>query len=417
MSNQAPLGDLNISDEEISGQEETDDIIHSPKWGEEVPEEFGAEVAQLRPDKRTRRNVATAAPTKRSEQRDLASEREALEAMYEAEFWAGEQAMLEHGDEAEMAVSDMSMTEEQDPTRDDVDISFSAANFGAEEEIGGKGARASDELRDLLDDVSDLSSEHDAPASGNDFQVGTSYTHLPASSDTPSGTAIDATVEPITESHAELKQSLEPHIQEICRECAFLREELESRDRKIAMLEAQNAALAQKPSYLDVSTNTETPPLKENEHSILPKESGKTSQQAIVLPPASPLLMQTGSSLMRFIHGSLDMAKKLFLIFAEFLNATLQQGQKFFLSDVDGPIPFMEKMRIAFNAVWAIITCLASPCCFTMNAALLASLYNERETWIQANALTRKHMLRQVSGGSFILELMFMTMGSLAYTT
>ncbi|KAL7795921.1 hypothetical protein V8C37DRAFT_373925 [Trichoderma ceciliae] len=406
MSKRAPLAKLSISDEK-SNHAETD-IAMPQKWDEnDVPSRFGAETEKVSPNKYTKK-VAAATSTKKDEPGNPAITRKAdLESNSDEAYWARQEAMiLENIYEAELVDDDIPMIEEQSPRMEDEEVSFSAADFGAgAAESGTTLKRASEELGYSLENDSDLESE-------DDLQVNPVCTSQSMIVDTTRVAASDIAnmVKSTTKSHAELNRSPEANIQQSCQKCALMEEELKSRDKLIAALEAQMATSANKTmSSVDAGTNTETPPGQNWQLSYL-RECDIERQFSTT--KQSTLLLQVPFIL---IQACLNMAKIFYLLLTYLLGIVSQKGRELFLFCVSGSVSLKGKTHSFKNIVEPAIIYLATPVCLTANLALFMSMHREKDKWTQANGLTRKHLLKHAGGESVMGEFIF-AIASLAIT-
>ncbi|KAL7947166.1 hypothetical protein V8C42DRAFT_316906 [Trichoderma barbatum] len=258
---------------------------------------------------------------------------------------------------------------------------------------------------------SDGESEFSAATNENISPVSSSHLGRPISSDVARDAASEIGNSVASSTKAESIQSLEETIQEILREGDFLKKELASRDERIATLEADKAALTNKTvkamSSTDASTTTETLAGQVCQPTY-PREDDN-EQQVIAIkkvsspPPASSLTTQ-GSSVIRFTRTQLDRAKSLYLATANLVDMESLPGYVLLLSRVKRSATFKETVDIFLNWVQAAVFFLATPFCMIMSFSLYLSMEQEKNMWMQANALTRKHLLgcaSGVSGGLF----------------
>lgn len=430
MSNRTPLTKLSISGEKSAQA----DIEQPDKWSGAVPEDFGAEPKPPSPNKRIRRVAAVdstkknehgnlaaaAASTKKDEHIDLAAAREAslaLDREYDKYVAADEAMSFENRGEDEVLNETTPVMGEQSPTMEDEEVSFFPADFSA----GGKSAL--DELGADFGNDSDIDSETNGNTYEDNLPVDAVCTSRSISSDAASDIASEVRNNMVESTNTESSQGLEANIQEICRERDVLRKELESRDERIAALEIQNAALMNRTATTmtsaDASTSTETLPRQvwqpnypregDNEQQLI------TTKQTLSLPPLYSLAMQT-TMVARFIHVCLDIAKNLHLAFTSLVGMASLPGQELFLSCVGRSASFKGTVDFVQDTVRATVVYLATPVCMAMSVAILMSVQHEKNTWMQANALTRKHLLRHASGVSGTWDWdWFFTIGSMAY--
>lgn len=225
----------------------------------------------------------------------------------------------------------------------------------------------------------------------------------------------DEREEALRQQNASLKKQLESQNEKaeaIRQENASLKEQLESHTEKISAREAEIAALRKtaikaNPSA-DVATNTETPagqilqpnyPRKDDdEQRVVSLEKPSSS------PPVSSLAVQKATAVRR-VQPFVAIAKDLYFDLTEAMNM--------------GPKPSPLSDTIYIFQIWAraVITFLATPIWTLASLFMYLSVQHEKNLWMQANALTRKQLLGQVSGATedwtadWIWDILF-TVGS-----
>ncbi|OPB41667.1 hypothetical protein A0O28_0083870 [Trichoderma guizhouense] len=222
---------------------------------------------------------------------------------------------------------------------------------------------------------------------------------------------LESSKEKISAREAEIASQNE-RVEVISQENASLKEQLESHTEKISAREAEIAALRKtaikaNPSA-DVATNTETPagqilqpnyPRKDDdEQRVISLEKPSSS------PPVSSLAVQKATAVRR-VQPFVAIAKDLYFDLTEAMNM--------------GPKPSPLSDTIYIFQIWAraVITFLATPIWTLASLFMYLSVQHEKNLWMQANALTRKQLLGQVSGATedwtadWIWDILF-TVGS-----
>jgi hypothetical protein len=457
MPNHAPLPKLAIPDKK-SNLTAVDDTTQLSKWEGDAPDEFAAQIRPVSPN-RYKKKVTAEASTKRNEHVDLvvAKEVESKAVSEEEGYWATQGAMIpKNNDESETVDKDIPLMEEQsptveeqsptvedddptvgddDPTVGDDEISPSFSNFGAEVADNG-GRTAMDELGANFGNDSDSGSEYNAFNLKNDIGIDSMYTNKSIESGFANHSLSDDTsdvandlVESTTESNTESSQSREPDTHQGCQECVSLRE-------RIAELEAQNAALTKKAiSSVDAGMNTETPPEQDWQPSYSSVDAGINTETppeqdwqpsylrerdiewqvstSSLLPLAASIPMQTTTA--QSIQACLDTVKKLYLVLTGLEGIALQLGQELSPSYVCRSIPLKlkEKAYMFKDLIKAATLYISTPFWFAINLVLFVNMHQEKETWMQANSLTRKHLLKHANGESSLFWELFFTIGSL----
>lgn len=222
----------------------------------------------------------------------------------------------------------------------------------------------------------------------------------------------DEREEALRQENASLKKNLESQYEKteaISQENASLKKQLEShteaREAEIAAL--RKTAIKANPSA-DVATNTETPagqilqpnyPRKDDdEQRVISLEKPSSS------PPVSSLAVQKATAVRR-VQPFVAIAKDLYFDLTEAMNM--------------GPKPSPLSDTIYVFQIWAraVITFLATPIWTLASLFMYLSVQHEKNLWMQANALTRKQLLGQVSGATedwtadWIWDILF-TVGS-----
>ncbi|KAJ4858537.1 hypothetical protein T069G_06804 [Trichoderma breve] len=209
----------------------------------------------------------------------------------------------------------------------------------------------------------------------------------------------DEMVEAMLQENASLKKQLESQDEgagAVRQENASLKEQLQSYTEIISAGEAEIAALKKttvkaNPSG-DVATKTETPAGQILQLNYPRKDDDK--QKVISLekpsssPPASSLVAQKATAVRR-VQPFVAIAKDLYFDFTEAMNVGPKQG------------PLSGSTTYIFQ-IWAraVITFLATPIWTLMSLFMYLSVQHEQNLWMQANALTRKQLLGQVSGAT-----------------
>lgn len=208
----------------------------------------------------------------------------------------------------------------------------------------------------------------------------------------------DERVEAITQENASLKKQLESQnesAEAVRQENASLKEQLESHTEMISAREAEiealrGTAIKANPSA-DVATNTETPAGQ----ILQPNYPGKDDDEQRVIsleepsssPPVSSLVVQKATAVRR-VQPFVAIAKDLYFDLTEAMNM--------------GPKPSPLSDTIYVFQIWAraVITFLATPIWTLASLFMYLSVQHEKNLWMQANALTRKQLLGQVSGAT-----------------
>ncbi|QYT00731.1 hypothetical protein H0G86_007808 [Trichoderma simmonsii] len=205
---------------------------------------------------------------------------------------------------------------------------------------------------------------------------------------------LESSKEKISAREAEIASQNE-RAEAISQENASLKEQLESHTEKISAREAEIAALRKtaikaNPSA-DVATNTETPagqilqpnyPRKDDdEQRVISLEKPSSS------PPVSSLAVQKARAVRR-VQPFVAIAKDLYFDLTEAMNM--------------GPKPSPLSDTIYVFQIWAraVIAFLATPIWTLASLFMYLSVQHEKNLWMQANALTRKQLLGQVSGAT-----------------
>ncbi|KAL6824826.1 hypothetical protein V8C40DRAFT_220004 [Trichoderma camerunense] len=220
----------------------------------------------------------------------------------------------------------------------------------------------------------------------------------------------DEIVEAMSQQNALLKKQLESSREEIsAREAgiasqeeiaeamrqqnASLKKQLESHTERISAREAEIAALKKttvkaNPS-VGVATSTKTPagqilqlncPRKDDdEQKVISLEKSSSS------PPVSSLAARKATAV-RSVQPFVAIAKDLYFDLTEATNV----GPK--------PSPLSDTTYIFQIWARAVITFLATPIWTLASFFMYLSVQHEKNLWMQANALTRKQLLGQVSG-------------------
>ncbi|PKK47345.1 hypothetical protein CI102_7740 [Trichoderma harzianum] len=176
---------------------------------------------------------------------------------------------------------------------------------------------------------------------------------------------------------------------------ASLKKQLESHTERISAREAEIAALKKttfkaNPS-VGVATSTKTPagqilqpncPRKDDdEQKVISLEKPSSS------PPVSSLAARKATAV-RSVQPFVAIAKDLYFDFTEAMNV----GPK--------PSPLWDTTYIFQIWARAVITFLATPIWTLASFFMYLSVQHEKNLWMQANALTRKQLLGQVSGAT-----------------
>ncbi|KAL6853288.1 hypothetical protein J3F83DRAFT_756065 [Trichoderma novae-zelandiae] len=205
-------------------------------------------------------------------------------------------------------------------------------------------------------------------------------------------------------------------------ELAALEQELELREKRISGLEAQNSQLANKTakttSTSDAATNTEASPgdavsrpnsFSEAEHD----QRLVTAQREQSSSPMSSLAINK-AELVRFIQVWFDMLKPFYFAFIS-LAGTASRRASSFLSSVGRSDSFKRAVNSIQKSARASAMYLATPFWIIMSFAMFMSIWRERSYWVQANAVTRRHLLKHATGVSEIADWeVFFAIGSAA---
>ncbi|KAM6484320.1 hypothetical protein HDV62DRAFT_291968 [Trichoderma sp. SZMC 28011] len=219
----------------------------------------------------------------------------------------------------------------------------------------------------------------------------------------------------LRQENASLKKNLESQYERaeaISQENASLKEQLESHTEMISARGAEidalrKTAIKANPSA-DVATNTETPAGQILQPNYPRKDDDE--QRAISLekpsssPPVSSLAVQKATAVRR-VQPFVAIAKDIYFDLTEAMNM--------------GPKPSPLSDTIYVFQIWAraVITFLATPIWTLASLFMYLSVQHEKNLWMQANALTRKQLLGQVSGATedwtsdWIWDILF-TVGS-----
>ncbi|KAL7784387.1 hypothetical protein V8C43DRAFT_292328 [Trichoderma afarasin] len=208
----------------------------------------------------------------------------------------------------------------------------------------------------------------------------------------------DEIVEAMRQENASLKKKLgsQEEIAEAMRQQnASLKKQLESHTERISAREAEIAALKKttvkaNPS-VGVATSTKTPagqilqlncPRKDDdEQKVISLEKSSSS------PPVSSLAARKATAV-RSVQPFVAIAKDLYFDLTEAMNV----GPK--------PSPLSDTTYIFQIWARAVLTFLATPIWTLASFFMYLSVQHEKNLWMQANALTRKQLLGQVSGAT-----------------
>ncbi|KAL5091169.1 hypothetical protein Trisim1_003483 [Trichoderma cf. simile WF8] len=208
----------------------------------------------------------------------------------------------------------------------------------------------------------------------------------------------DEREEALLQENASLKKQLESQYERaeaMSQKNASLKKEIESHTEIISTRDAEivalkKTALKANPSA-DVATNTETPVGQ----ILQPNYSRKDDDEQRVIslekpsssPPVSSLAVQKATAVRR-VQPFVAIAKDLYFDLTEAMNM--------------GPKPSPLSDTIYVFQIWAraVITFLATPIWTLASLFMYLSVQHEKNLWMQANALTRKQLLGQVSGAT-----------------
>ncbi|KAL6902861.1 hypothetical protein GGI43DRAFT_323256 [Trichoderma evansii] len=412
------------------------DLSAASGWTNEVPDDYARKIEPVSPNRRKSRKGVTAEALIEWNQQisPIAVTEAVLEAASDVESNLISPAAKtpEIKNETGTPVhSDVFMISEQSPRIEANDTSPCVSDFGIEAAVSGEQRTAFEELSGAnFLDGSDSESERNAFIHGNDTESDAVYVSKSIASDSVGDFTGDSAcdianhmAEPITGSNIGQYQNQEPNItHEDCQECINMKEELAqervrreeqtaqkyiqmeeqmvqqrrdmeeklvkerkqmeeklvSLEKEIAEFEARSIAFEHKAvAYVDACMDTET-------HNG--QEAGMSSP---ILPPSPPQL-GSSSATPHLTQTPLDQ------VFGACL-ALFYECQS--LSPTEIPYLFIGLIKsIFFRRV--------TPLCCLGNLFLLLQTHREREMWMQANSLTRKHLLEHPGAQSSVWELL-----------
>ncbi|PTB61591.1 hypothetical protein BBK36DRAFT_1163832 [Trichoderma citrinoviride] len=226
------------------------------------------------------------------------------------------------------------------------------------------------------------------------------------------------------ESRAESSAALEKELEFRNEKFAVLERNLELRNKRISGLEAQNSQLAagttKTVSTRDSATNTKTSPEDALSRTITSREDENvqrlvTAEREQPSSPTSTFALKT-AELVRFVQMCFGMLKALYLACIS-VASTASITARSFLSSVGRSESFQTAVDAGQRSVRASAIYLATPFWIIMSFAMFMSIWRERSYWVQANAVTRKHLLKHAAGVFEIADWeVFFAIGSAALT-
>lgn len=434
--------------------------LSAAAWMNETPDDFARRIEQVSPNiRKSRKEVTAEALIEWNQQISPVAAKEAvLKAVFddESNSVARVAKTPKIKDEEAPLDSNAFMVDEQSPGIEAKGISPCVSDFGVEAVVSGEQRSAFDELSgaNFWND-GDSGSERNEFIHENDTEADVAYASKSMDSCSVGGFTGDSACDiayhvagSITESNKSQYQNREPNItHEDCRECINMKEDmiqerklteekmvlerthmeeqmvqermqmeeqmsrervqmeeqidqermrmeetLASLKKTIAVLEAQSIAFTDKAAaYADACMNTET---NDGQESDMASPKSLSSP-----PPPSPSPSQLGLSSVPSHPAQTPVAQILGPCLA--LSHECQST-----SPMEIPYPFLDFIKSTIFRIVSLLCCL-------VNFALSVRMHREKEIWIQANSLTRKHFLEHPSAEFSIWGLLFI-IGSLA---
>ncbi|TFB00638.1 hypothetical protein CCMA1212_007099 [Trichoderma ghanense] len=224
------------------------------------------------------------------------------------------------------------------------------------------------------------------------------------------------------ESRAERIAAMKKELQSRNEKFAVLEKDWTLRGERISELEAQNSQLTNETtktvSTCDSATNTEASPgdavLQRNSPGVDEnRQRTVTAKLEQLSSPASPFAMKT-AEVVRFVQLCSAMLKTFYLACIS-LAGTASIRARSFISSVGRSESFQKAVDAAQQSVRASAIYLATPFWIILSFAMFMSIWRERSYWVQANAVTRKHLLKHATGVSEVADWeVFFAIGSAA---
>ncbi|KAL6878141.1 hypothetical protein HDV57DRAFT_510160 [Trichoderma longibrachiatum] len=219
-----------------------------------------------------------------------------------------------------------------------------------------------------------------------------------------------------------LEKELGSRNKELDENLAALERDLALRDKSIAGPEARNSQLINGTTKTaltrDSATNTEASP---SDGSSLPDTTREaendqrllTSEREQPSMPATAVAMKM-AELVQFLQMCSAMLKTAYLACISLAGTASIRARSVF-SAVRSSESFQKAVDAAQQSLRASALYLAAPFWIIMSFALFMSIWRERSYWVQANAVTRKHLLKHATGVSEIADWeVFFAIGSAA---